>query len=53
MGKEIILKQGLQQGDPLSPLMLVLVVVGLNSMLQKLKSKEEIEGLLGAPNVFY
>lgn len=49
-GKDIVLKRGLRQGDPLFPLPFILVADGLNSILQKLKAKEEIEGFPRAPN---
>lgn len=38
---------------PLSPLLFILIADGLNSILQKLKEKEEIEGLAGAPNMSF
>ena len=46
------LERGLRQGDPLSPILFVLVAESLNSLLMKARSIDLIEGILvGKDNV--
>lgn len=52
-GKEIMCKKDLRQGDPLSPLLFVLVAEGLNNMIRKAKQGGLLSRLSTAPHTTF
>lgn len=48
VGKEIALRRGPKQRDPLSPLTFILIPDGLNNMFSKIKQEGLLKGLSGS-----